>query len=362
MTSAPHWLVPLYPFTIKLVYERFGNKGVDSGEFFNLTNTFVRDELQDMYNEIFYSVKLNWPESGMEDCISNQFAPVYSSRHNCVQSSASGYVLFDISNGEQLPSRDDLGNAELQLFRRGEESRENYLYMLANDAKNKNIQGVSDIYFTLNILSDGSGLIDMNDTSSKNGDLNVGLGDGSNNEASYTLNAISVAAIIAAGAVAVLVVSLFYAWRRKEWNDTRREAFDARSSINQMPSVTIAAHSTNPIGSNDMESIQNLEIVNSDSMMAMSTMDDYYSLNQHGTQSNTFQNDDDKDLASVVSMESYAFSFGEMENGSRSFAQRSVRFAFDDQTVDKSIQSKYTTEDLLIKQQSSNKIKSASSF
>lgn len=349
MSSVPQWLVPLYPFTLKFVYEKYGNKGVDSSEFFNLTSTFIGNELQNAYSDAFSSVRLNWPETGLLDCPSDQFSPIYSSRHRCEQSSASGYVLFDISKGDPLPSRDELGNFELQLFRRGEESRERYLYLISNEADDRNIQQITEVYFTLNILSDGNGLVNTNNTSSKNSDLTLGGNTDPINESAYSLNAISVAAMIAAGAVVVLIMSLFYAYRRKEWDETRREALDARTTIEPNQSITIVGNSTNKTMSRDMDSATDLQIVNSDSMMAMSTMDDYYSLNQHGTQSHTFGNEDDKEQASVVSMESYAFSLGEMESGSRSFAQRSVRFMFDDQTVG---------EDTSVKQQ----MKSAGSF
>ena len=334
MGSTAQWLVALYPFTIKLIYEKLDDMEINEGNFYDLTEEFIGEEFQNIYNDTFYSLRLSWSHSGIIGCPNDEYSPLFSSRHSCAQTSGSGYALFDISNGGDLPTRNELGNKQLELFRRGEPSRSRYQNQLNNNAESLNMKEAEDVYFTLNVFSN-SGLVN---TTNKNGQIGIGYQSGGGSDEEFKLSAITVATMIAAGAVIVLILTLFYAWKKKEWYAEKAEALDARSQqIYKKDTVPTVTNLKSVSFDNESQSTKNIQSNYSGSMMGMSTMDEYSVNPALRTYSQTAP-DIEEDGGSIVSMESYGFSVGDMlENGSsRAPTQRSVRFLFDDQTAENS--------------------------
>lgn len=344
----PQWFVPLYPFTLKLIFDKQdGTANINSTEFFDITDGFIRDELESKYPGIFESLDLMWEGDGeVMSCVSDEYSPIYSSRHGCVQSSSTGYALFELTSEtrEMLPSRDELGNFKLELFRRGKKSRTKYINMLENEATNLNLKATTDVYLTLNIIPNNSSFPPNN---------KFGQNLSTNNSADddfHTVNAVSLAAIIAAGAIFVLVAALIYSWHRRVWLEKLADNDSETEELRRISGAGISSRSLVSIRSedHDVESVsaRDIEITNTDSMMGMSALDECDTMkDMRGTPKNVFNRTYYRyqdDAESVVSKESYAFSFGDFEVGdNKSLANKSVRFTLDEQFMylDKSITS-----------------------
>lgn len=372
-TTSPSWLIPLYPFTLKLVLDGSGNNAtLNRNTLHDLTNGFMSEQLSSEYPTSFATLRLAWPNAGEENLTSCsddiQVHEHHSIIQECVQTQTSGYALFNYGSGDDtdIPSRAELGELEVEMFQRNTTLKSLYKDMLVKESDGDAVlKSVSRVVFALDGTSSSQNTNNNNnmdggkETKSINGSTKLGKEDETSN-----MDAISIAAIIAAGAVIVLVLALCYAWQRKAQMDKLRlDAIDARILANRnsrsgsgsgsarqtvpwngsaggapstIPSVT-DIDDVDDVDSDDSSERNIIDPTFSDSqsamMMSMSEIGNDYNYstsfhttttanNHHNSQhiSNVQQQQQNNELASIVSMDSYAFSIGEMESASRSFA------------------------------------------
>uniref|UniRef100_A0A7S2LAS4 Uncharacterized protein n=1 Tax=Leptocylindrus danicus TaxID=163516 RepID=A0A7S2LAS4_9STRA len=402
--ATPSWLVPLYPFTLKLVLDGTGhNATLNRTTLHDLTNGFLSEQLLAQYPTSFYTLRLaafgssNNNEDEDADLMMTSSCAEDEEVHEhhsiiqqCLQTQSSGYALFRSNNNNYsnnstttagaivIPTREKLGELELDVFVRNVTLKNQYEDLLANESNDAVLQSVSHVIFTLDGYNPTSAST-SNSGETKSINSNTKLGGDSGDT---SMDAISIAAMIAAGAVIVLVLALCYAWRRKAQLDKLRlESIDARIHSNhrgnrgnhppdldhhfggQAPPSTIPSDAENSDDLDDERSdIIGPAFSNDDSqsammmMMSMSEIGNDYSTvggGEAGTITGAGSSvahrqrpgsDDDgdtngdrssshhpphhylcsngNDVASIVSMDSYAFSIGEMESASRSFAMR----------------------------------------